>query len=236
MTGAATASGAKSAEKGPEKIGPVAHSGLSPIDASDFVRLSGASEAQISALETFRELLTDWNQRMNLVGPATLPDFWGRHAWDSAQLISLAPEARTWADLGAGAGLPGLVLAILGQGREGFHVHLVESMAKRCRFLAEVVGALDLPATIHNDRAENLRLDVDIVTARACAPLTRLLGYAKPYLDRGAEGLFLKGQDVAAEVEEARAAWRFESEQIPSASDPRGRILRVRSQVHARRS
>ena len=118
MTGAATASGAKSAEKGPEKIGPVAHSGLSPIDASDFVRLSGASEAQISALETFRELLTNWNQRMNLVGPATLPDFWGRHAWDSAQLISLAPEARTWADLGAGAGLPGLVLAILGQGRK----------------------------------------------------------------------------------------------------------------------
>ena len=236
MSGAAASSGAKSVENGPEKIASVAHSALSPIDRDEFVRLSGASEAQISALETFRALLTDWKQRMNLVGPATLPDFWGRHAWDSAQLISVAPEARTWADLGAGAGLPGGVLAILGKGRDGFHVHLVESMAKRCRFLTEVVGALALPATVHNDRAENLRLDVDIVTARACAPLTRLLGYAKPFLDRGAEGLFLKGQDVAAEVDEAKAAWRFESEQIPSASDPRGRILRVRSKLHARRS
>ena len=236
MSGAAASAAAKSAENGPDKIASVAHSALSPIDRDEFVRLSGASEAHISALETFRELLTDWNQRMNLVGPATLPDFWGRHAWDSAQLISVAPEARTWADLGAGAGLPGVVLAILGKGREGFHVHLVESMAKRCRFLAEVVSALDLPATIHNERAENLRLDVDIVTARACAPLPRLLGYAKPFLDWGAEGLFLKGQDVDAEIEEARAVWRFESELMPSASDPRGRILRIGSKLHARRS
>ena len=234
-SGAVSTAGAR-AENGPEKIASVAHSALSPIDAADFVRLSGASEAQISALETFRELLTDWNQRMNLVGPATLPDFWGRHAWDSAQLISLAPEARTWADLGAGAGLPGVVLAIMGQGRDGFHVHLVESMAKRCRFLTEVTARLDLPVTIHNARAENLRLDVDIVTARACAPLVRLLGYAKPFFDRGAEGLFLKGQDVEAEIEAARAQWRFECELLPSASDPRGRILRVRNKVHARRS
>ncbi|MDO8900270.1 MAG: 16S rRNA (guanine(527)-N(7))-methyltransferase RsmG [Phenylobacterium sp.] len=227
---------AENAENGPEKIGPVAHSAVPHIDEAEFVRLSGASPAQIEALRVYRYLLTDWNQRMNLVGPATLPDFWGRHAWDSAQLISLAPDALTWADLGAGAGLPGIVLAIFGKGREGFEVHLVESMAKRCRFLEAVVEALDLPALIHNDRAENLSRDVDIVTARACAPMTRLLGYAKPWLTGANQALFLKGQDVAAEIEAAREAWRFEAELLPSTSDPRGRIVRLRNKIHARRS
>lgn len=231
-----TPSVAETAENSPEKIAPVAHSAVPHIDEAEFVRLSGASPAQIEALRTYHDLLTDWNQRMNLVGPATLPDFWGRHAWDSAQLISLAPDAVTWADLGAGAGLPGIVLAILGKGREGFEVHLVESMAKRCRFLEAVVEALDLPAVIHNDRAENLSRDVDIVTARACAPMTRLLGYAKPWLTGANQALFLKGQDVAAEIEAARDAWRFEAELLPSTSDPRGRIVRLRNKIHARRS
>jgi 16S rRNA (guanine527-N7)-methyltransferase len=228
--------GVAAAENPPAKIGPEAHSAVPHIDRAEFVRLSGATGAQITALETYLELLTDWNQRMNLVGPATLPDFWGRHAWDSAQLISLAPDALTWADLGAGAGLPGIVLAILGKDRDGFEVHLVESMAKRCRFLETVVETLDLPATVHNDRAENLSWDVDIVTARACAPMTRLLGYARPWMTGHAEGLFLKGQDVAAEIETARQSWRFEAELLPSTSDPRGRIVRLRNKIHARRS
>ena len=107
-------------------------------------------------------------------------------------------------------------------------------MAKRCRFLTEVVTALDLPATVHNDRAENLKLSVDIVTARACAPLSRLLGYAWPYLQKGATALFLKGQDVASELEEATKSWDFEAEAIPSLSDPRGRIVRVRRLKRAR--
>lgn len=182
----------------------------------------------MSDLERYRVMLAEWNERMNLVGPSTLPEFWSRHAWDSAQLMRLAPQARTWADLGAGAGLPGLVLAVLGKGRPGFHVHLVESLAKRCRFLAAVVEELDLPATVHNTRAENLDLAVDSVTARACAPLVRLLGYARPYLAKGATGLFLKGQDVASELEEATRYWKFEAEIVPSLSDPRGRIVCVR--------
>jgi 16S rRNA (guanine527-N7)-methyltransferase len=165
---------------------------------------------------------------MNLVGPATLEVFWNRHAWDSAQLLPLAPGARTWADLGTGAGLPGVVLAILGKGTPGFHVHLVDSLAKRCRFLSEVVTSLDLPATVHNSRAEDLSLAVDIVTARACAPLHRLLGYGRPYLQRGALALFLKGQDVASELEEATRYWDFEADILPSRSDSRGRIVRVR--------
>ena len=204
-------------------------------DAESFARAAGASPRQMADLERFRALLAEWNEKMNLVGPATLEVFWNRHAWDSAQLLSLAPEASVWADLGAGAGLPGLVLAILGKGRPGFHVHLVESMAKRCRFLAEVVSELDLPATVHNERAENLHLAVDIVAARACAPLSRLLGYARPYLKGGAIGLFLKGQDVAAELEDASKSWEFEADTIPSLSDPRGRIVRVRRLGRARK-
>jgi 16S rRNA (guanine527-N7)-methyltransferase len=204
-------------------------------DADSFARAMAATPQQMADLERFRELLAAWNEKMNLVGPATLDVFWNRHAWDSAQLLKLAPEALVWADLGAGAGLPGLVLAILGKGRPGFHIHLVESMAKRCRFLAEVVRELSLPATVHNDRAENLQLAVDIVTARACAPLSRLLGYARPYLKGGATGLFLKGQDVAAELQDASKSWEFEADTVPSLSDPRGQVVRVRRLGGARK-
>jgi len=205
------------------------------VDAESFAAASGASAGQVADLSRFLDMLTAGNAVMNLVGPATIPDFWNRHAWDSAQLRRLAPDARTWADLGAGAGFPGLVLAILGKGRPDTHIHLVESMAKRCRFLTQVVEALDLPATVHNTRAENLSLSVDIVTARACAPLHRLLGYARPYFKAGATGLFLKGQDVVADMSEAARYWEYEADVIPSLSDERGRIVRVRRLGRARK-
>lgn len=197
-------------------------------DKLSFAEAFDATPGQMADLAAFETILAEWNANMNLVGPATMEVFWNRHVLDSAQLLKLAPDALTWADLGAGAGLPGVVLAIMGKGREGFHVHLVESMAKRCRFLSEVVGQLGLPATVHNDRAENLSRPVDIVTARACAPLHRLLGFAQPWLKAGAEGLFLKGQDVVSEMEEAARHWDFDAEAIASISDPRGRIVRVR--------
>ena len=206
-----------------------------PMDADGFAAVSGATPAQVADLERFRVMLAERNEVMNLVGPASLPDFWSRHAWDSAQLLKLAPEARAWADLGAGAGPPGIVLAILGKGILGFHVDLVESMAKRCRFLSEVVEALALPATVHNARAENLDLTVEIVTARACAPLWRLLGYARPYLQGGATGLFLKGQDVVSEMSEAARYWEYDADVVLSKSDPRGRIVRVKRLGRARK-
>ena len=202
--------------------------GLIVGDALSFAKASGASPTAMTALEHYRSYLEDWNQRINLVGPATLPVFWSRHAWDSAQLLNLAPDALLWADLGTGAGLPGIVLAILEKDRPGFHVHLVESMAKRCRFLQEVVQGLALPATVHHSRAEDLGLSVDIVTARACAPMARLFGYAQPYFKRGATGLFLKGQDVASDLAEATRSWDFDADILPSLSDPRGQIVRVR--------
>ena len=204
-------------------------------DAEGFAKAARATPGQIADLTRFLDMLTAGNEVMNLVGPASLPDFWYRHAWDSAQLLRLAPNALTWADLGAGAGFPGLVLAIMGKDRPGFHVHLVESMTKRCRFLTQVVEALDLPATVHNTRAENLTLAVDIVTARACAPLHRLFGYARSYLAMGAQGLFLKGQDVVADMTEAARYWEYEADVVPSLSDPGGRIVRVKRLGRARK-
>jgi 16S rRNA (guanine527-N7)-methyltransferase len=199
-----------------------------PADAAGVQAALGATDVQMADLETFRGLLTEWNEKMNLVGPSALSQFWPRHVYDSAQLLVRAPDALIWADLGAGAGFPGIVLAILLKGRAGARVHLVESMAKRCRFLAEVVKALDLPADVHNVRAEKLGISVDIVTARACAPLVRLLGYAEPYLRKGATGLFLKGQDVVVELTEAAKCWKFEAELSASSSHPDGRILQVK--------
>ena len=190
---------------------------------------TGADDQQMADLEAFRERLTEANAVMNLVGPDSLPDFWNRHAWDSGQLLDFAPGALTWADLGAGAGFPGVVLTILLKGRPGAHVWLIDSLGKRCRFLQEIVDALDLPATVLNGRAEAQSVTCDIVTARAVAPMERLLGYAQPYFERGAQGLFLKGEKAESELIEARKSWHFDAELAPSQSDPRGRIVSIRS-------
>jgi 16S rRNA (guanine527-N7)-methyltransferase len=192
-----------------------------------FADVVGANEACEADIEAFRARLVAANEKMNLVGASTLGEFWRRHFVDSAQLLWFAPSVKVWADLGSGAGLPGLVLAILLKDQPGARVHLVESMAKRCRFLSEVVEALELPAVVHNERAERLKLKVEMVTARACAPLERLLGFSEPFFARGASGLFLKGAEVDAEIVEARRTWRFEAHTQTSLSDARGRVLSV---------
>lgn len=200
----------------------------SPFDAAAFAAATGATPAQMADLERYRDLLREWNGRINLIGPSAMGDFWLRHAFDSAQLLPLAPQAKVWADIGAGAGLPGVVLAILLKDVPGAKVHLIESLAKRCRFLQTAVDALHLPAIVHNARAEDLKLTgIDVVTARACAPLSRLLGYARPILGKTGRGLFPKGREVEAELAEARRSWRFEVSVTPSQSDPTGRILSV---------
>ena len=193
----------------------------------NFAETIGAAPGWEHDVSAYRAALAEANQHMNLVGASTLGQFWRRHFVDSAQLLLVSPRASVWADLGSGAGLPGLVIAILLKGRPGAKVHLIESMAKRCRFLSAVVQALDLPAEVHNARAETLALKVDVVTARACAPLDRLLGYAQPFLSRGATGVFLKGADVDAEMMEARKQWRFKAACRNSLSDSRGRLLTI---------
>jgi 16S rRNA (guanine527-N7)-methyltransferase len=199
-----------------------------PFDRAAFAAAASANEAQLADLDGFLALLTERNAQLNLVGPSALADFWLRHAYDSAQLLALAPDALVWADIGAGAGFPGLILAILLKGRPGAQVHLVDSTAKRCRFLEEVCAALALPATVHHARAEDLELKVDVVAARAVAPLVKLLGYAWPYLCRGATGLFLKGQDVEVELKAATRYWKFHARLIPSLSSSQGRIVQLK--------
>ena len=202
---------------------------------ADFQARTGASELQMFDLDAFLVLLTEWNGKMNLVGPSALADFWGRHAFDSAQLLTFAPDALSWADLGAGAGFPGLVLAILLKGRPGAHVYLVESLTKRCTFLKAVVEALALPASVCDARAESLSLKVDVVTARALAPMEKLLRYAWPYLKAGAEGLFLKGQDVEVELRTASRYWKLDVQLAQSLSHPSGRVVHLKKAVYVQR-
>lgn len=198
-----------------------------------FEAATSATPEQMADLQTFLDRLTEANAVMNLVGPDSIPDFWNRHALDSAQLLDHAPDALTWADLGAGAGFPGVVLAILLKDRADARVWLIDSLGKRCRFLETVVAELSLPAAVVHARAETQTLRVDVVTARAVAPMDKLLGYAQPYMARGALGLFLKGEKAETELQTAWASWKFEADLSVSRSDPRGRIVTVRS-LHAR--
>jgi 16S rRNA (guanine527-N7)-methyltransferase len=179
-------------------------------------------------LERHLALLRAWSGRMNLVGPHELDDYWRRHALDSAQLIRLAPDALRWLDLGSGAGFPGLVIACCLAGRAGADVALVEANQRKAAFLREAIRATGAPARVLAERAETASADsCQVVTARAFAPLSRIIEHAKPHLDRGAVGLFLKGEDLEAELAEASKRWALKAEILPSLSDPRGRIVRV---------
>lgn len=187
----------------------------------------------IARLETHRRLLAEWSERMNLVGPKELEAFWSRHALDSAQLVQLAPQAKSWIDLGSGAGFPGLVVAAFLAGVPGASVHLVESTGKKAAFLRAVAEEAGLPVKVFNQRIEDFGAGegpYDVVTARALAPLSRLIPYAKPILDRGAQGLFHKGAELDAEMAAAKDALdggAFRADVLESLSDPRGRIVRI---------
>ncbi|HEV2363793.1 MAG TPA: 16S rRNA (guanine(527)-N(7))-methyltransferase RsmG [Caulobacteraceae bacterium] len=189
--------------------------------------LSRALEAARPELDRYRGLLARGNAFFNLAGASAMDNFWSRHVLDCAQLTLLAPAARTWADVGAGNGLPGIVLAILLKDAPGARIHLIESVEKKCAFLRSVVCELHLPALVEHARAETLDLSVEVVTARACAPLSRLLPIVRPYLARGARGLFLKGARAHEELREAGRRWRFRSRAHQSLSDSRGVIIEI---------
>ena len=203
-------------------------SDLRPAEA--FARDFGASAAQVTDLQSFHDLLLGCKGRMNLVGPSAMAEFWPRHVLDCAQLLHVEHSAIRWVDVGAGAGFPGIILAILLKGYADACVHLVESMAKRVGFLVHVSEALSLPVVIHHTRAEALPSPrgLQMVTARACAPFPRLFNYTAHFFDAGAEGLFLKGRDVESELTIARRSWTFDSDLIQSQSDPAGRLVRIR--------
>ena len=200
---------------------------LAPLTADDFSRLIPVSRETLDRLSLYAELLIKWQARINLVGPATLPDLWRRHFLDSAQLAAHLPAGPVL-DLGSGAGFPGLVLAILGHGP----VHLVESDQRKCAFLREAARLTGAEVVIHSQRIEGLQnFSVAAVTARALASVAKLLEWAEPFLEPDTQCLFLKGQRCDEELTEAAKQWHITIERIPSLSDPSGLILHLR-EVH----
>lgn len=192
---------------------------ITPVSRETEVRLQGIVDN-----------LTRWQKIKNLVGPSTLDEVWLRHIADSLQIAAAAPDAKIWADFGSGAGFPGLVIAATLVGVPGARVHLVESNDRKSAFLRETSRTLGLPVTVHPERIEAVveRLPpVDIVTARALAPLTDLLEFASPLIAKGAIALFPKGQDLENELTEAAKYWKIQALELPSLTDPKARILRI---------
>ncbi len=207
--------------------------GKPPLTQAEFQAASGVTDSVLSGLATYAALLEKWQKKINLVGRGSLADLWRRHMLDSTQLHGLLPPAaqavQTVVDMGSGAGFPGMVLAIMG----GVRVHLVESNQRKCAFLEAVNRETGAGAVIHNARVEALAetlaepLAAEVVTARACAPLDRLLGYAEPFLGSGGICLFHKGRKAEGELTESAKKWTLEVNRIESLSDPAGVILRL---------
>ncbi len=201
-------------------------------DRARALAMTPVSRETAARLDDFVPLLLNWQQRTNLIAPSTASQMWTRHIADSLQLLPLAPDARTWVDLGSGGGFPGLVIACALPNTPDARVHLVESNAKKAAFLRESARALKIPALVHaariEDFVERFPESPDIVTSRGLAPLNQLLAHAEPLLKRGAQGLFLKGQDVEAELTAAAKYWSIEAALIPSKTSAQGRILLVR--------
>jgi 16S rRNA (guanine527-N7)-methyltransferase len=176
--------------------------------------------------------LLKWQKTINLVAAKSLNEIWVRHVADGLQILDIAPaSAKTFVDLGSGGGFPGLVLAAALAERPGGHVHLVESDQRKCAFLREAARAMKVEVTIHNARIEAALADWphggDVVTARAVAPMKKLLELAHPLLKAGMVGIFPKGQDVGSELTEATKCWSFSIELVPSRTESAARMAVV---------
>ena len=182
-------------------------------------------------LEAYVELLTAWNRRINLVGPSTLGDVWRRHILDSAQLFPLIPSrARVLLDIGSGAGLPGLILAVLGVPT----VHLVEADQRKCVFLHEAARITKTAVEIHPQRLEKCRVfGADVIAARAFAPLANLLDKASAFTGIHTILLVPKGKSVGEELTDARKEWKMQATLHKSVSDPSGTVLRLEQVIRA---
>ena len=194
-----------------------------PLSQADCAAaLGGLSRETLDRLETYLALLAKWQKAINLVGPKTLTDPWRRHILDSAQLARDIPPGARLADLGSGAGLPGLVLAIV----TGAETHLVESDQRKATFLREAARETGAPVTVHAARIEDLQpLAADIVTARALAPLERLLPMVHRHLKKGGKAILLKGRDADEELTLSAKNWKMETSRRESLSGPSGALV-----------
>jgi 16S rRNA (guanine527-N7)-methyltransferase len=186
----------------------------------------------VARLDRFAALLVEWQSRFNLIAASTASHIWTRHIADSLQLVGLAPKARKWADLGSGAGFPGVPIACALAEQADAEVHLIESNNKKAAFLREAIKATGAPAVVHAERvadfSKRFRGELEVVTARALAPLPKLLSIAYPLLKTGAEGIFPKGQDVEAELTQAAKCWSIQASLVPSRTDPKSRVVLIR--------
>lgn len=194
-----------------------------PLTAAEAGRLLAVPRETVQRLEIYLDLLGRWQRTINLVGPATLADPWRRHIIDSGQLWRWWPRgAVRLVDLGSGAGLPGLILAIMGAPE----THLIESDRRKASFLREAARACGVKVTVHATRIEAVPdLHADVVAARALAPLPALLELAAPQMREHTTCLFLKGRGAEAELALAREGWTMHALLEPSLSDPSGRVL-----------
>ena len=192
---------------------------------TEFQAATRVSDDVLGRLRAYVELLLAWQSRLNLISAASEADIWRRHVYDSAQLHPLLPAgARKVLDLGSGAGFPGLVLALMGTPG----VHLAESDSRKCRFLETVSRETSASVTILGERVEALPPQMaDVITARACAPLPRLLSWARPHLGKGGICLFMKGKKAEEELTDAAKAWTMTVGRIPSLSGGSGVILKI---------
>jgi 16S rRNA (guanine527-N7)-methyltransferase len=200
-------------------------------DKAAALALTPVSRETETRLDRYLDLLREWQAKTNLVAPSTLPQLWTRHIADSLQLLSLAPSAKTWVDLGSGGGFPGVVLACALTETEGAQVHLVERNAKKSAFLREALRVTGAPGVVHlaeiGHTVDRFEGSVDCVTARALAPLNQLIGFAEPLVQKGAKALFLKGQDVEVELTEATRYWNIEPKLTPSRTGGQGWIVEL---------
>jgi 16S rRNA (guanine527-N7)-methyltransferase len=200
-------------------------------DKAKALALTPVSRETEARLDGYVDLLREWQAKTNLVAPSTLPTLWTRHISDSLQLLTIVPSAKTWADLGSGGGFPGIVLACALAETPGALVHLVERNAKKAAFLREALRVTQAPGQIHladiGESVDRITGPVDCVTARAVAPLHQLIGFAEPLVGRGAKALFLKGQDVDAELTEATKYWNIKPHLHPSLTGGHGWIVEL---------
>lgn len=204
--------------------------------AEAFQEAFGVSRETIDRLRTYEGLLRAWQKVINLVSPTTLDEIWHRHFADSAQLLAFAPQGgKNWLDLGSGGGFPGLVLAILlAEKNSDARMTLVESDTRKAAFLGEVARKTGLAVEIRGERIEKSATQAksqikDVITARALAPLPKLLGLVQPFFSPQTVALFPKGRDAEAEVSEAERQFAFDYTLAPSLTDAQARIVIVRN-------
>ncbi len=214
----------------------MAGSGINHIYGPEaFAAAFGVSRETVDRLVTYEALLRRWQKTINLIASSTLPNIWHRHFADSAQLWRYRPpEAVRWLDLGSGAGFPGLVLAIIAAETGGTHHTLVESDSRKAAFLREAAREARVAVDILCMRIENPETRYRVgtshcVTARALAPLPRLITLSAPYFSPGTVGMFLKGREAEAEVEEAEHGFAFSAELKPSLTDAKGRVVLLKA-------